>query len=156
MWGCGLFALRNNKKGELVHNGGKSDIIFSHATNWQWCIFFLPRSIACNTMDWTWTQGGGLRTECCELEVRKQDRAKFEHLCWDVLISRRERKFCTSKEVMTKTGEVLVCEHDSFDCAFTTHHWSWQRNHWVQCIMPVLRKGISRWAYKIQKGDNWM
>ena len=30
--------------------------------------FFLPRSMACDAMDWTWTQGGELRT-CMDIAI---------------------------------------------------------------------------------------
>ena len=38
--GRGLFASRDIKIWALVHNGGKSDIIFPHAMTWRWYIFF--------------------------------------------------------------------------------------------------------------------
>lgn len=54
--GRGLFASRNIKKGELVHDGTTSDVLFPDAMTWRHFIFSLPRNKACDMIDWTWTQ----------------------------------------------------------------------------------------------------
>ena len=54
--GRGLFASRDIKKGELVHDGRRSDIIFPSAMAWRRYIFSLPRDFACDTTSWIWTQ----------------------------------------------------------------------------------------------------
>eukprot|EP00578_Thalassiosira_sp_NH16_P008172 CAMPEP_0181109768 /NCGR_PEP_ID=MMETSP1071-20121207/18352_1 /TAXON_ID=35127 /ORGANISM="Thalassiosira sp., Strain NH16" /LENGTH=297 /DNA_ID=CAMNT_0023193485 /DNA_START=63 /DNA_END=956 /DNA_ORIENTATION=+ len=54
--GRGLFASRDLKKGELVHDGGPGDIIFPSPLSWRSLVFNLPRNKACDMMDWTWTQ----------------------------------------------------------------------------------------------------
>ncbi|KAL7528824.1 hypothetical protein ACHAXR_006644 [Thalassiosira sp. AJA248-18] len=54
--GRGLFASRNIKKGELVHDGFTSDIKFPDGMSWRRFIFSLPRDRACDQVDWTWTQ----------------------------------------------------------------------------------------------------
>ena len=56
--GRGLFASRDIKKGELVHNGEISDIIFpgDDAIKWKEFIFSLPRNFACDCTDWHWMQ----------------------------------------------------------------------------------------------------
>ena len=53
--GRGLFASRAIKKGELVHDGTKSDIEFS-ANDWRKMAFALPQKMACDFAEWTWTQ----------------------------------------------------------------------------------------------------
>ncbi len=65
--GRGLFAPRDIKIWALVHNGGKSGIIFPHDMTWRRYIF-LPRSMVCDAMDWTWTQGGELWT-CMNIAI---------------------------------------------------------------------------------------
>ncbi len=54
--GRGLFAKRDIKKGELVHDGTDSDIVFPDALSWRQLIFSLEREMACSLVDWTWTQ----------------------------------------------------------------------------------------------------
>ena len=54
--GRGLFASRDIKKGELVHDGRKSDFIFPSAMAWRRYVFSLPRNKACDVIDWSWTQ----------------------------------------------------------------------------------------------------
>ena len=54
--GRGLFASRDIKKGELVHDGDRSDFIFPDGMSWRRYIFSLPRNKACDMIDWTWTQ----------------------------------------------------------------------------------------------------
>mmetsp|Transcript_26984 Transcript_26984/g.45775 ORF Transcript_26984/g.45775 Transcript_26984/m.45775 type:complete len:302 (-) Transcript_26984:162-1067(-) len=56
--GRGLFASRDIKKGELVHNGEISDIVFPgyDAIKWKEFVFSLPRDFACDCTDWHWMQ----------------------------------------------------------------------------------------------------
>ena len=54
--GRGLFASRDIKKGELIHDGTHSEIIFPSGMSWRKYIFALPRNKACDMIDWTWTQ----------------------------------------------------------------------------------------------------
>ena len=54
--GRGIFASRDIKEGELVHDGRKSDILFPTGMSWRKFIFSLPRKRACDMIDWTWTQ----------------------------------------------------------------------------------------------------
>ena len=59
--GRGLFASRNIQKGELVHNGDVSDLIFpgtgsNIAIKWKEFVFSLPRNLACDVTDWHWMQ----------------------------------------------------------------------------------------------------
>ena len=56
--GRGLFASRDIKKGELVHDGSKSDIQFPSDDDglaWRRLVFNLPRNKACDVIDWSWT-----------------------------------------------------------------------------------------------------
>jgi hypothetical protein len=53
--GRGLFASRDIKEGELVHDGNVSDIEMS-ANEWRSMVFSLPRKMACDLSEWTWTQ----------------------------------------------------------------------------------------------------
>ena len=53
--GRGLFASRDIKKGELVHDGDASDIEMS-ADEWRKLAFALPQKMACDFSEWTWTQ----------------------------------------------------------------------------------------------------
>ena len=56
--GRGLFASRDITKGELVHNGDISDIVFpgKDAISWKRFVFSLPRDLACDCTDWHWMQ----------------------------------------------------------------------------------------------------
>lgn len=53
--GRGLFASRDIKEGELVHDGNVSDIEMS-ADEWRSMVFSLPQKMACDFAEWTWTQ----------------------------------------------------------------------------------------------------
>ena len=52
----GLFASRDIKKGELVHNGEISDIFFpgNDAIKWKEFVFSLPHDFTCDCTDWHW------------------------------------------------------------------------------------------------------
>ena len=54
--GRGLFATRDIQKGEIVHDGSKSDVVFPNETAWRRFMFVLPRKMACDTAEWTFTQ----------------------------------------------------------------------------------------------------
>ena len=54
--GRGLFASRDIKKGELIHDGTQAEVIFPSGMSWRKYIFALPRNKACDMIDWTWTQ----------------------------------------------------------------------------------------------------
>jgi preprotein translocase subunit SecG len=56
--GRGLFASRDIKEGELVHDGEISDIVFpaDDAMKWKEFVFSLPRDLACDCTDWHWMQ----------------------------------------------------------------------------------------------------
>eukprot|EP00580_Thalassiosira_gravida_P006058 CAMPEP_0201656226 /NCGR_PEP_ID=MMETSP0493-20130528/46417_1 /ASSEMBLY_ACC=CAM_ASM_000838 /TAXON_ID=420259 /ORGANISM="Thalassiosira gravida, Strain GMp14c1" /LENGTH=111 /DNA_ID=CAMNT_0048132835 /DNA_START=660 /DNA_END=995 /DNA_ORIENTATION=+ len=43
-------------KGELVHDGTNSNVMFPDAMAWRRFIFALPRNRACDMMEWSWTQ----------------------------------------------------------------------------------------------------
>ena len=60
--GRGLFASRDIKKGELVHDGSSNDLRFPNALAWRRYVFSLPRRMACDAIDWTWTQRQGILT----------------------------------------------------------------------------------------------
>ena len=53
--GRGLFASRDIKKGELVHDGRASDTVMT-ADEWRSMIFVLPQKMACDLSEWSWTQ----------------------------------------------------------------------------------------------------
>lgn len=63
--GRGLFANRFIKKGELVDDGNKHAVIFPNATSFRKYTFSLPRKLACDIVEWPWTQilhkGGPLK-----------------------------------------------------------------------------------------------
>mmetsp|Transcript_10961 Transcript_10961/g.18727 ORF Transcript_10961/g.18727 Transcript_10961/m.18727 type:complete len:152 (-) Transcript_10961:180-635(-) len=47
-------------KGELVHNGTKSDVSFPNANAYRRFMFGLPkREMGCDVTEWTWTQQQG-------------------------------------------------------------------------------------------------
>ena len=52
--GRGLFASRDIQKGEVVHDGTLSDVVFPDATSWRRFVFSLPREMACDCTDWHW------------------------------------------------------------------------------------------------------
>jgi len=54
--GRSLFASRDIKKGELIHDGTKTNIMFPDAMSWRRFIFSLPRNRACDMVDWSWTE----------------------------------------------------------------------------------------------------
>ena len=61
--GRGLFASRDIKKGELVHDGSNNDLRFPNALAWRQYVISLPRRMACDAIDWTWTQHQEIRTD---------------------------------------------------------------------------------------------
>ena len=54
--GRGLFASRDIQKGEIVHNGTKSDVVFPNETSWKRFMFAMPRKMACDNAEWSFTQ----------------------------------------------------------------------------------------------------
>ncbi|KAL7495509.1 hypothetical protein ACHAWT_005926 [Skeletonema menzelii] len=54
--GRGLFASRDIQKGEIVHDGTKSDVVFPDGLTWKRFVFALPRKMACDQVAWTFTQ----------------------------------------------------------------------------------------------------
>ena len=54
--GRGLFAKRDIQKGEIVHDGTKSDVVFPDGLSWKRFVFALPRKMACDTVAWSFTQ----------------------------------------------------------------------------------------------------
>jgi len=54
--GRGIFASRLIKKGELVHDGPRSNIIFPDAMSFRRLVVNLPRRTACDITEWSWTQ----------------------------------------------------------------------------------------------------
>lgn len=54
--GRGIFASRDILKGELVHNGSNSDVVFPDGSSFRRYLFALPRTMACDVMEWAWTQ----------------------------------------------------------------------------------------------------
>mmetsp|Transcript_4456 Transcript_4456/g.10083 ORF Transcript_4456/g.10083 Transcript_4456/m.10083 type:complete len:326 (+) Transcript_4456:44-1021(+) len=54
--GRGLFASRDIKKGEVVHDGTVSDVIFPNAVVWRRFVFSLTPEMACDCTDWHWMQ----------------------------------------------------------------------------------------------------
>jgi hypothetical protein len=54
--GRGVFASRDIKKGEIVHDGTKSDVVFPDATSFRRFMFALPREMACDASEWIFTQ----------------------------------------------------------------------------------------------------
>lgn len=63
--GRGLFSTREISKGEIIHNGAHTDLIFPNAKGFRQLVFNLPRDRACDVIDWTWTanvkKGGPFR-----------------------------------------------------------------------------------------------
>ena len=54
--GRGLFASRPIKKGELVHDGPRSNIMFPDSMSFRRLVVNLPRRTACDITEWAWTQ----------------------------------------------------------------------------------------------------
>lgn len=54
--GRGLFAARDIQKGELVHDGTHSDVVFKDARAWRRFVFSLPPHLSCDCTDWHWMQ----------------------------------------------------------------------------------------------------
>lgn len=71
--GRGLFASRDIKKGELVHDGTKGDVPFPDAMSFRRFLHALPqKKQACDVMQWCWTQkleAGGPDVLLCELNI---------------------------------------------------------------------------------------
>ena len=51
-----IFASRDIEKGELVHVGYHSDVIFPSPIAWRKFVFSLPPPFACDQTDWHWMQ----------------------------------------------------------------------------------------------------
>jgi hypothetical protein len=54
--GRGLFASRRIKRGELVHDGPRSNVMFPDAASFRLLVVSLPRKTACDITEWAWTQ----------------------------------------------------------------------------------------------------
>ena len=54
--GRGVFATRDISEGELVHNGNHSAMKFADAMAWRRFVFSLPKKMACDIVEWSWTQ----------------------------------------------------------------------------------------------------
>lgn len=54
--GRGTFAARNFTKGELVHDGAISTVFWANGDGWKEYVMALPRSMACDVLEWTWIQ----------------------------------------------------------------------------------------------------
>lgn len=54
--GRGLFASRDLRQGELVHDGTHSDVVFPTARDWRRFVFSLPPAMSCDCTDWHWIQ----------------------------------------------------------------------------------------------------
>ena len=71
--GRGLFASRDIKKGELVHDGTKGDVTFPDAMSFRRYLHALPTAThKCDVMQWCWTQkleAGGPHVLLCELNI---------------------------------------------------------------------------------------
>lgn len=71
--GRGLFASRDIKKGELVHDGTKGDVTFPDAMSFRRFLHALPqKKQACDVMQWCWTQkleAGGPYVLLCDLNI---------------------------------------------------------------------------------------
>ena len=52
----GLFATWDIRKGDLIHDGSHSDVVFPDAMAYRRFVFALPQRAACDMIDWTWTQ----------------------------------------------------------------------------------------------------
>eukprot|EP00984_Skeletonema_dohrnii_P021136 scaffold10485_cov106-Skeletonema_dohrnii-CCMP3373.AAC.2 len=52
----GLFASCDIRKGEVVHDGTNSDVVFPDAMAYRRFVLALPQSTACDITEWTWTQ----------------------------------------------------------------------------------------------------
>jgi hypothetical protein len=54
--GRGAFASIDFKKGELVHDGALSTVFWEDGLDWKRYAMSLPRSMACDVLEWTWIQ----------------------------------------------------------------------------------------------------
>jgi hypothetical protein len=54
--GRGTFAARNFTKGELVHDGAISTVFWTNGDGWREYVMALPRTMACDVLEWTWIQ----------------------------------------------------------------------------------------------------
>ena len=52
----GLFATWDIRKGDLIHDGSHSDVVFPNAMAYRRFVFALPQRAACDMIEWTWTQ----------------------------------------------------------------------------------------------------
>ncbi len=109
--GRGLFASRDIQKGDLVHDGSKSDVIFPDAITWRRYVFSLPRRMACDAIDWTWTQKRGIRT-CMNIAIlMNAANWKSEHQTEPNLSS--SAKMYATRDI--KKGEELLYDYGSSD-----------------------------------------
>ncbi len=128
---------------------------------WQWYVFLLPRRMACNAIDWTWTQKWGIRT-CMNIAIL------MKAANWKTKMDKRGANLSASARMYAtcdiRKGEELLYnygnnnkEWDSVGLlsisasshAFTTHFWDWQQSSQVECILLCLRNKISRWDSEI-------
>ena len=115
--GRGVFASRNIKRGELVHDGTKSDIVFPDSMSWRRLLFNLPRRVACDVIDWSWVQqlevGGDYKLlSAINISVLFND-AKHGYKMNVNPMSGTSSKFYALRDIMM--GEELLTNYDMYD-----------------------------------------
>ena len=115
--GRGVFASRNIKRGELVHDGTKSDIVFPDSMSWRRLLFNLPRRVACDVIDWSWVQqlevGGDYKLlSAINISVLFND-AKHGYKMNVNPMSGTSSKFYALRDI--RMGEELLTNYDMYD-----------------------------------------
>ena len=115
--GRGLFASRDIKQGEFIHDGNKSDIVFPGGEAWRLYVLSLPRHRACDFIDWSWTQktssdGKYKIFSAMNISVLFNGAKRYPQMNVNPLSS-ISSLFYALRDI--KKGEELLTDYDSYD-----------------------------------------
>jgi hypothetical protein len=115
--GRGLFASRDIKQGEFIHDGTKSDIEFPGGEAWRLYILSLPRYRACDVIDWSWTQKTSRDGEYKIFSAMNisilLNGADYMHELNVKPLSNISSRFYALRDI--KKGEELLTDYDAYD-----------------------------------------
>ena len=115
----GLYASRDIAKGEIVHDGRKSDVVFPDAMAWRRFVLALPRKAACDFTEWTWTQrleeGGQMRL-LTALDISAMMNNGTPEQINAMPKSSTSSVFYATRDI--KKGEEILTDYDMYETRF--------------------------------------
>ena len=115
----GLYASRDIAKGEIVHDGRNSNVVFPDAMAWRRFVLALPRKAACDFTEWTWTQrleeDGPMRL-LTALDISTMMNMGTPEQINAMPKSSTSSVFYATKDI--KKGEEILTDYDMYDTRF--------------------------------------